>query len=112
MAIFTSRGMRLLLKTIIAIDGPAAAGKSTVAKLLAKKLSYIYIDTGAMYRALTLEALNKGISLNDEQCLVNLLEKIEIDVKQNDNMDKQQIFINGNDVTTEIRSTRVSNLVS
>lgn len=62
-------------KLSIAIDGPAAAGKSTVAKIVAAKKSYIYIDTGAMYRAITLAALNQGVDLEDEQALDSLLKK-------------------------------------
>ena len=64
-------------KISIAIDGPAAAGKSTVAKLVAEKLSYIYIDTGAMYRALTFKALKSGAGLENEQELADILQKIK-----------------------------------
>ena len=60
-------------KISIAIDGPAAAGKSTIAKIVAKTLNYIYVDTGAMYRALTYKALNKKISLMNEQALFDLI---------------------------------------
>lgn len=94
----------------IAIDGPAAAGKSTVAKLVAKKLGYTYIDTGAMYRALTLKALNEQISLENEQQLVTLLTNIDIKLHQSN--DGQQVLLNGKDVTLAIRSEDVTNHVS
>lgn len=94
----------------IAIDGPAAAGKSTVAKMVAKKLSYIYIDTGAMYRALTLAALENNISLNDEDKLVTLLSQINIELIQSDQ--GQRVLVNEEDVTLDIRSQKVTNQVS
>ncbi|MBY7143475.1 (d)CMP kinase [Virgibacillus sp. NKC19-3] len=98
-------------KTIaIAIDGPAAAGKSTVAKIVAGKLSYIYIDTGAMYRALTLQAMLEHIPLDDEALLVQLLQRIDIKLKQDKN--GQLILVDGTDVTSEIRSQNVTNNVS
>ncbi|MBM7598344.1 cytidylate kinase [Virgibacillus halotolerans] len=97
-------------KIAIAIDGPAAAGKSTVAKITAEKLSYIYIDTGAMYRALTLKALEKKLHLEDEKALVDLLSATEIELKQTDN--GQIILLDKVDVTNEIRSQRVTNHVS
>lgn len=98
-------------KTItIAIDGPAAAGKSTVAKIVAEKLGYIYIDTGAMYRALTLEAINKDIDLDDEISLENVLNNINIDLEQANN--GQRVIVNGTDVTSKIRSPKVTNSVS
>lgn len=100
-----------LNKTIaIAIDGPAAAGKSTVAKLVAQKLSYIYIDTGAMYRALTLTALKANIDVDDEDHLIDLLNQLEIKLIQGD--EEQKVLVNGEDVTTEIRSQKVTNNVS
>lgn len=94
----------------IAIDGPAAAGKSTVAKIVAEKLSYTYIDTGAMYRAFTLEALNKDINMNKEAALKDLLEVTKIELKQSKN--HQLVILNGEDVTLEIRSENVTNSVS
>ncbi|WP_035098079.1 (d)CMP kinase [Anoxybacteroides tepidamans] len=94
----------------IAIDGPAAAGKSTVAKILAGKLSYLYIDTGAMYRALTYLALQKGIDLHDEQALLELLRDTYIELKPSER--GQLVFANGNDVTNVIRSEEVTNAVS
>lgn len=94
----------------IAIDGPAAAGKSTVAKLVAQKLSYIYIDTGAMYRALTLTALNAKLDINNEGKLIELLDQLTIDLIQSE--DVQKVLVNGVDVTTDIRTELVTNNVS
>jgi len=94
----------------IAIDGPAAAGKSTVAKKIANKLNYLYIDTGAMYRAITLKALDHQIDVNDEMSLYQLLLKTTIELVQSDQ--KQRVYVNDEDVTDEIRSERVTNHVS
>lgn len=94
----------------IAIDGPAAAGKSTVAKNVARKLGYIYIDTGAMYRALTLKALKASISLDDESLLADLLIHTEIKLLQTE--EGQKVLTDGQDVTAEIRTIRVTNQVS
>ncbi|MGQ9806303.1 MAG: (d)CMP kinase [Chlorobiales bacterium] len=96
-------------KIIIAIDGPAASGKSTTAKLLAQKLGYVYIDTGAMYRAFTLKALSKSLL---EQLLTNealLRQFVEhTDVRLTDT----KVWLDGRDVTEEIRSNEVSKFVS
>jgi len=94
----------------IAIDGPAAAGKSTVAKVLAKKLSYLYIDTGAMYRALTYRALQAGIDVNDEEKLIQLLKDTYIELKPSNG--GQLVFLNGVDVTNIVRQSEVTNNVS
>lgn len=104
-------GKRMKKSIAIAIDGPAAAGKSTVAKLVAKKLSYIYIDTGAMYRALTLKSQNEAISVNDEHQLNDLLGHTVIEFEQI--ADNEQIVkLDGHDVTNDIRSQWVTNNVS
>ncbi|MFC4184096.1 (d)CMP kinase [Saccharococcus thermophilus] len=94
----------------IAIDGPAAAGKSTVAKMIAKRLSYIYIDTGAMYRALTYRALQQGIALDDEQALISLLKDTYIELRTSPK--GQLVLVNGEDVTNIIRGEEVTNAVS
>ncbi len=94
----------------IAIDGPASAGKSTVAKILAKKRGYIYCDTGAMYRALTLAALENQVDLDSEKELSELLTKLVIDFKQE--KDGQHVYLNQKDVTNEIRVNEVTNAVS
>jgi CMP/dCMP kinase len=97
-------------KIAIAIDGPAAAGKSTVAKIVASKLSYIYIDTGAMYRAITLKALENSVDVHDENSLEVLLKSTDIKLIQQE--DGQRVLLDGRDVTTEIRSKEVTNNVS
>ncbi|RLQ95081.1 (d)CMP kinase [Falsibacillus albus] len=97
-------------KIKIAIDGPAAAGKSTVAKIVAENFSYVYIDTGAMYRALTYYALQKELNLKDEAELLNGLHEIEIILSPGEN--GQSVYINDQDVTSEIRYANVTNQVS
>ena len=97
-------------KISIAIDGPAAAGKSTVAKLVAEKLSYIYIDTGAMYRALTLKALTKDVNLENAMELYTLLTQTQIQLVPEKG--GQFVYLDGNDVTDKIRSQEVTNSVS
>lgn len=94
----------------IAIDGPAAAGKSTVAKLLADKLNIIYIDTGAMYRAITLAALRNQVDVEDEAALADLLEKTDISLEQS--KEGQLVFLNHENVTDAIRTEEVTNKVS
>jgi len=97
-------------KISIAIDGPAAAGKSTVAKIVAENLSYIYIDTGAMYRALTYKAILNQTDLENEDQLNQLLSDTMIELLPN--MGKQIILLDGIDVTDEIRNSEVTNAVS
>ena len=97
-------------KISIAIDGPAAAGKSTIAKIVAKTLNYIYVDTGAMYRALTYKALNQKVSLIDEQALYDLLMETEIELKPSEN--GQVVFVDNENVTAEIRNNEVTGSVS
>jgi cytidylate kinase len=97
-------------KISIAIDGPAAAGKSTVAKLVAEKLSYIYIDTGAMYRALTLKALTNDVNLENAMELYTLLTQTQIQLVPEKG--GQFVYLDGNDVTHKIRSQEVTNSVS
>lgn len=94
-------------KLIIAIDGPGAAGKSTVAKLLAKKMSYIYIDTGAMYRCLALHAIRNNIEVSDVDGLVKGLKEIDIRLDQSG-----KVFLNDEDVSLEIRGVAVTAIVS
>ncbi|MCY8514972.1 (d)CMP kinase [Bacillus atrophaeus] len=97
-------------KLSIAIDGPAAAGKSTVAKIVAEKRSYVYIDTGAMYRAITYVALKESADLTDEKMLSELLKKTTIELITS--KEGQKVLVNGNDVTEDIRKDEVSNQVS
>ena len=94
----------------IAIDGPSATGKSTLAKALAKELSFIYIDTGAMYRAVGLYNIRKNIDLNNEDDVVNTLKDISIDIKYIDK--EQRIFLNGEDVSSQIREEKVGTAAS
>ena len=94
-------------KLIIAIDGPGAAGKSTVAKLVAKKLNLTYIDKGAMYRSLGLYALRNNIEVTDVDGLVNALSKIDIYLDQ-----QGRVFLNGEDVSLEIRGEAVTRVAS
>lgn len=94
----------------VAIDGPASAGKSTVAKLVAKKFDYIYCDTGAMYRAITLAAQQAGIDLNDDAAVTAVAKRTKITFKPGDPV--QQVFIDGQNVTQAIREPEVTNNVS
>lgn len=94
-------------KRIITIDGPAGAGKSTVAKELARRLGIFYLDTGAMYRALTLKAIRGGIRLEDEQLLAGLAKRTQIDFQNHSGGTK--VFLDGEDVSEEIRSLEVTN---
>ncbi|MCM8829812.1 MAG: (d)CMP kinase [Candidatus Omnitrophica bacterium] len=93
-------------KFVIAIDGPAGAGKSTVAKLVAKKLGFLYVDTGAMYRALTLKALNEKIPFSEEEKLINMAKNTKIELQ--DNGVDYKVFLDGKDVSEEIRTEEVS----
>lgn len=95
---------------VVAIDGPAGTGKGTVTKILSKKFNLVNIDTGATYRCVTLDMINKGIKLDELDKIKELLKNINIDIKQEKN--KQTIFLNGEDVTSKIRSKEVSSLVS
>lgn len=94
----------------IAIDGPASAGKSTVAKIVAKDFNYIYVDTGAMYRTITLKALKNQIDLNNEKEIQILLKNTEISFKPGDPV--QKVYLDSEEVTEEIRSENVTNNVS
>src|SRR5574344_438880 len=96
-----------MTKIAVAIDGPAAAGKSTVAKKVAEIKGFYYIDTGAMYRAFTWYCLEKGIDCQDEKACVSLIPEIHIELKPN-----HIVLCNGQDVSKEIRETRVSSQVS
>lgn len=95
----------------IAIDGPAGAGKSTVAKAIADRLKYIYIDTGAMYRAVTLVMLDNDILADDYEGIKKILNNIKIELLIDENNQKK-IFCNGADITEKIREERVSSKVS
>lgn len=92
---------------IISLDGPSGAGKSTVAKLVAKKLGYKYLDTGAMYRAVTLFFLNKNVNIQNDNEIISAISDLKISFDNNN-----KIYLNDVDVSEEIRSIEVVNMVS
>lgn len=95
----------------IAIDGPAGAGKSTIAKAVARELGYVYIDTGAMYRAVGLFCLDQAIVLTDETRVSEAVRDIDITIAY-DEKGAQQVFLNGTDVSTRIRTQQVGDAAS
>lgn len=95
----------------IAIDGPAGAGKSTIAKAVSRELGYVYIDTGAMYRTVGLYCLMNGISITDEQSVVDRIKDIDISIAYDDE-GVQQVFLNGENVSTKIRTQEVGDAAS
>lgn len=97
---------------IIAIDGPAASGKSTVAKRIAQKLGFDYLDTGAMYRALTWNALREKVDISDAETLGALAQHTKIYFDWDGKKLQKKIFVNDRDVTHEIRSPKVNSAVS
>jgi cytidylate kinase len=92
---------------VIAIDGPVGAGKSTVAKLVARKLGYLYVDTGAMYRAVALKALRLGMDINDPIVMAMLAEATDIQLQQQGD-GSVRVLLDGEDVTEAIRTPEVS----
>lgn len=94
----------------VAIDGPAGAGKSSVARMLASQLGYIYLDTGAMYRAITYEALRKGLSEKDPKAVSEMAEHMDMKVAEGE--EGMEIFLDGNNVTPFLRTEEVSRHVS
>lgn len=94
----------------IAIDGPAGAGKSTIARLASKKLGFLYVDTGAMYRAIALYLLNNDTDITDKEALDKALSEISIDIVYADEV--QHVILNGDDVSSKIREERVGNMAS
>lgn len=99
------------MKPRIAIDGPAGAGKSTVAREVASRLGLAYLDTGAMYRAITLVGLRQGVDLHDAKQLEQLTKSVDLDI-QSDQDGQNIIFVNGENVSKEIRLPEVSRNVS
>jgi CMP/dCMP kinase len=94
----------------IAIDGPAGAGKSTVAKRVAERLHLLYVDTGAMYRAVTWYLLRQGVSLQHTKDIVERMDEIHVSLHSDQGM--QKVYVNGEDVTSQIRSPEVTSNVS
>jgi len=99
-----------LKKIVIAIDGPAASGKSTTAKLVAERLGYLHLDTGAMYRAITLRAIRENVPLRDAERMGTLARNSQIGLKRAGNGNR--VFLQDEDVTEEIRTPEVSRQVS
>ena len=94
----------------IAIDGPAGAGKSTIAKQLAKELSFIYVDTGAMYRSMALYFMRNGISKEDEAAISDACKNVEVSIVYENG--EQQVLLNGENVSKEIRKEEVGKMAS
>lgn len=94
----------------VAIDGPAGAGKSTIAKLVAKEKGYIYVDTGAMYRALAIHFLNKGVDAADRDAVAEACKEAEVTIRYEDGI--QQVYLNGENVTGMLRTEEVGNMAS
>jgi cytidylate kinase len=109
-----SGGDNLPQKIAIALDGPAGSGKSTIAKRVAHRLGYIYIDTGAMYRAITFKALEAGMDVRDHGALTALAEhtRIVLEYEPGAADSKLHVVVDGQDVSTEIRSLNITNQVS
>ena len=97
-------------KLAVAVDGPAGAGKSSISKIVAKKLGYLYIDTGAMYRSVTWAVLHNHIDVNNQKAVEALLPDLDLTMEASD--DSCKVFIAGQDVTDFIRTPQVNNAVS
>lgn len=94
----------------IAIDGPAGAGKSTIAKLVAKEKGYIYVDTGAMYRGLSIYFLDQNLREDDTEAIIDACESVDVTISYEDG--KQQVLVNGENVTGRLRQEAVGNMAS
>ena len=94
----------------VAIDGPAGAGKSTIAKLVAKEKGYIYVDTGAMYRALAIHFLKKGVAPENTGDVINACRDADVSIRYESGV--QQVYLNGANVTGELRAEEVGNMAS
>ena len=101
--------LNLMSKIVIAIDGPAGSGKSTIAKMVAERLNYTYLDTGAMYRAITYLALEKGI-VDNEDAVNKLVEGLDVTLKYENEL--THVFVNNIDLTEHIRTPEVNSKVS
>ena len=94
----------------VAIDGPAGAGKSTIAKLVAKEKGYIYVDTGAMYRGMAIHFLDKGIRAEETDKIVNALKDAEVTIRYEEGL--QQVYLNGRNITDRLREDAVGTMAS
>ena len=94
----------------VAVDGPAGAGKSTIAKLVAKEKGYIYVDTGAMYRGLAIHFLKKGISAEDKEAVAKACKDADVSIAYEDGV--QQVYLNGENITDMLRTEEVGNMAS
>ena len=104
------QGLMNTHKITVAVDGPAGAGKSSISKIVAKKLGYLYIDTGAMYRSVTWAVLHNHIDVNNQKAVEALLPELDLTMEASD--DSCKVFIAGQDVTDFIRTPQVNNAVS
>ncbi len=94
----------------VAIDGPAGAGKSTIAKLVAKEKGFVYVDTGAMYRGLAIHFLEKGIEAGETDKIIEACKDAEVTIKYED--EQQQVYLNGKNITHKLRDEAVGNMAS
>lgn len=94
----------------VAIDGPAGAGKSTIAKLVAKEKGYVYVDTGAMYRGLAIYFLDQGIGAGDRKSIIQAVEHADVKIRYENGV--QQVYVNGNNVTERLRGEEVGRMAS
>ena len=104
------QGLMNTHKIAVAVDGPAGAGKSSISKIVAKKLGYLYIDTGAMYRSVTWAVLHNHIDVNNQKAVEALLPELDLTMEASD--DSCKVFIAGQAVTDFIRTPQVNNAVS
>ena len=95
---------------VVAVDGPAGSGKGTITKIVAERLNLTTVDTGAMYRSVALECLNKNIKPTEIEKINEILKDIQIDLKRENG--KQKVYLNGQDVTEKIRSKEVDDCVA
>lgn len=105
----TSPEREIKMGFVVAIDGPAGTGKGTVTKIIAEDLGLVYIDTGAMYRCVALEALKKKVAPENSDEMLEILENMQIDFKKNAEI--QEVWLNGENVTTAIRTQEIDSNV-
>ena len=94
----------------IAVDGPAGAGKSTIAKLVAKELGFVYVDTGAMYRGLAIHFLENGIEAEEKEKIAEACKDADVTIRYEDG--QQQVYLNGKNITARLREEAVGNMAS